>query len=128
MQTVARNYKGRQDRPSLTTETGIPVVQLVTDPQGRLFGLKNVDQTKHQLRTPPSWAMDRTVLAQAKAKGVRYFRLVDKSSGRMWSVNVSEFDRHGFPFARGHSPQVALPLGFWTEGPSPQEGLFGGDF
>ena len=76
---------------------------------------RKVDKTRHQLRVPPAWAMDKSVLTRAEQAGAKAIRFHDPRTKEAWVVSVEHFKAHGIPFNRGHGWQIMLPLRFWTE-------------
>jgi len=67
----------------------------------------------HQLRRPPSWAIDRSILLELSGAGVERVELHDTESGQHYTAQLSDFWRHGIRVNRGFGEQVALPLAWW---------------
>ncbi len=76
--------------------------------------IKYVLGSKHQLRIPSAWAMDKWVFNTIKYEGVRVVRIIDKESGKEYTAELKMFDRHGFKVDRGHGEQIALQLRWWV--------------
>lgn len=118
-----RNYgskePNRQPKGSLKAQCGRIVAKVYRDQQGRLYSLKYVVGTKHQLRTPPGWAYDKSALRDADKLGVQYHVIADRESNRSYAAWHKDFETRGFDVCRWESPQRALGLAFWNPGTSP---------
>ena len=75
--------------------------------------VKNVDQKRHQLKHPPAWAFDETVLIRAKELKARNFVIKTRDTRRTYSTSVWNFSKRCRRFDRGFGRQVFLPLMFW---------------
>lgn len=74
---------------------------------------KTVSRGKHQLRTPPAWALDLAHVQQAHDAHVQTVVLRDLDDGSTWRAALDAFDKHGLRLDRGHGVQLALPLAHW---------------
>lgn len=88
--------------------TGKPVASLC----GHVLR-KRVRASIHQLRRPPSWAVDLEILRKAMADGARMVEIEDTETGRVFVADIRLFDLYGFTFNRGFGVQVGLPLTYW---------------
>lgn len=71
-----------------------------------------LDPTIHMLRKPPGWATDAAHIDELRRLGGAGIRLKMRS-GETLQATLAVIDKHGFPFDRGHSRQIVLPLKFW---------------
>lgn len=75
---------------------------------------KHVDQTKHMLRSPRSWAMDTCILEQAQEYDVETVRLIDNNKNISWEAPLMAFyGKHSISLDRGFGKQRALLLSAW---------------
>lgn len=74
---------------------------------------KRVRASIHQLRRPPSWAMDTEIIRKAMADGAQVVEIEDTETGRVFVADIRLFDLYGFRFNRGFGEQVGLPLTYW---------------
>lgn len=116
----SRFYSDRQVRLSLRAQDGRPVAKVYKDGSGRLYSLKYVQGTKHQLRTPPGWAYDKSAIRDAERLGVVYHVIADREANRSFAAWHKDFEKHGFDVCRWESPQRALGLAFWNPGTTPR--------
>jgi hypothetical protein len=78
--------------------------------------VKTVDSRRHQLKKPPAWACDISVLKQAENLGATKIILQDIHSEINWNANLSAFWGKGsFRLNRGYGEQRCLPLPLWTK-------------
>lgn len=71
------------------------------------------DAARHQLRHPPAWAIDQSILVQAERLGATLVVIRERGGDRLWAAPIATFWLHGIRIERGHGEQVALPLAFW---------------
>lgn len=85
---------------------------------GRMDGqtfVRSVDPARHQLRTPPAWSHDNSLLLQLRASGCQSVRLESRDGGSAWMAPLTVIFERGFPVHRqGYPPQTALALGDWA--------------
>lgn len=103
----------------LTGAEGRPVARIRKDAAGRLYSLKYVQGSKHQLRTPPAWAYDKSALQDAERLGVVYHVIADREANKSYAAWHRDFTDRGFDVCRWKAPQRALSLQFWNPGTTP---------
>jgi hypothetical protein len=67
----------------------------------------------HQLRQPPAWAFDVSILEAARQDGAQVVEVVDTESRKIYRTPLITFFLHGTHIDRGFGQQLALPLTFW---------------
>ena len=75
---------------------------------------KSVYGSRHMLRKPQAWALDKQALEDAKRAGAVYVQIVDNETGTVYRAPVSHILEAGFDLNRGYGSQIALPLAGWT--------------
>lgn len=80
--------------------------------EGRVLK-KRVRASKHLLRRPSAWALDRAILEAARRDGAVVVEVFDVENRKVFTAPIVAFDLHGFGFNRGFGDQVALPLHYW---------------
>lgn len=75
---------------------------------------KSVYGSRHMLRKPQAWALDKQALEDAKRAGAVYVQIVDNETGVIYRAAVSHVLENGFDLNRGYGSQIALPLAGWT--------------
>ena len=83
----------------------------------------NIDPSRHQLRKPPAYAIDKAHLdrlVELAGHGVE----LNTITGEVWSAPIGEFLLNGIHIERGDGNQVALPLNRWHVRDSWQISLF----
>lgn len=73
----------------------------------------NRRRSVHQLRQPPAWAIDATILGELRAAGVKRIEVREVEGGQTYTTTLETFFKHGIALDRGHGRQVALPLAYW---------------
>ena len=91
------------------SEQGKPVARQIGN---TLF--KRVRGSVHQLRQPPSWAIDEKILQEAISNGVNMVEIFDVETRKIYRVSIDYFTKSGIRLNRGFGLQVALPLNYWT--------------
>ena len=87
---------------------------------GRTF-CKTITGSKHMLRSPKAIAFDACTLDDAQRAGATHVRVTDAETGRTYTAPIADVRRYGFPVARGHGRQVALPLDRYSvDGETPE--------
>jgi hypothetical protein len=71
---------------------------------------KHVSGRQHQLRRPPAWCCDLSILDQAEAAGAEWIEICDGDTGRTWRARTATWRARGFCVNRGHGQQVGLCL------------------
>jgi hypothetical protein len=74
---------------------------------------KRVRSSLHQLRQPPAWAFDVSILEAARQDGAQVVEVVDTESRKIYRAPLIAFFLHGTRIDRGFGQQLALPLTFW---------------
>ena len=95
-------------RKTYFSEQGKPVARQIGN---TLF--KRVRGNIHQLRQPPSWAIDEKILQEAIKNGVKSIEIVDVETMKIYRVSIDYFTKFGIRLNRGFGFQVALPLNYW---------------
>lgn len=85
---------------------------------------KRVRASVHQLRRPPAWACDESILREAEALGAHTVQVTDVESGKVFTAPLDAFWRRGVKIERGHGRQIALPLQHWHRQQPQQMTLF----
>ena len=67
------------------------------------------------LRSPRGWAVDDSILRQARQLGAVRVRILDTETGASYTAGVDDFDANGVPVDRGYGRQTALPIHFWRK-------------
>lgn len=108
--------EGRGIRVMVQTPQGRRCAGVVLrDDEGRLVLRKQADEREHLLRVPcEAWAVQASALREAELLGVERVEVHDPRAGRLWWCRLADFARFGVPFERGHGPQVALALRFFS--------------
>jgi hypothetical protein len=90
--------------------------------------IKPVVGSKHQLRTPPAWAIDATAFDTVIKPNAREIVVMDKETGIKYHTLVDTFDRLKGELNRGFGRQYFLTLGHWQveENGNRQLSLWGG--
>ncbi|MBX3119122.1 MAG: hypothetical protein KF784_08665 [Fimbriimonadaceae bacterium] len=114
-------FKFKTRHQTLHTAEGRVIARVQTDDQGRLYSTKRISVERHQLRTPPAFAMDVSALNEAQKLGVKYHQLQDRETGQYFVAWHHDFIKHGFPVNRGFNPQTALGLAWWQKRPQPSD-------
>lgn len=86
--------------------------QMVASLDGRTLR-KVVRGSVHQLRRPPGWAIDCSILEAARRDGAQTVEIHDIESRKVYTAPLDAFDTWGLRFNRGFGDQVALPLAHW---------------
>lgn len=76
--------------------------------------LKQLSASKHQLRVPRAWAVDRADALAASLAGVRFIAITDLETGAEYWTGLARLLETGQPFDRGFGLQLALPLVDWA--------------
>ncbi len=72
---------------------------------------KEIQFSRHALRTPPALALSIESLTQAEQVGATEIQITDKESGRVYSCSIDHFKKNSFLIQRGgFEPQLALLL------------------
>lgn len=74
---------------------------------------KQVDETKHKLRSIPGWAQQNEILDLLDSKGVEFIVLYDGLTQLRYSATVAAYRGHGIPVPKGMGNQTVLPDAFW---------------
>jgi len=90
------------------SEQGKPVARQIGN---TLF--KRVRASVHQLRQPPSWAIDERILQEAIKNGVKMVKIFDVETRKIYKTPVDSFAKFGIKLNRGFGLQIALPLNYW---------------
>ena len=90
--------------------------------------IKTVVGSKHQLKSPPAWAIDAQAFDNEVRSNVTEIVIKDKESGLEYHSSVEHFDKHKGTLDRGFGKQYFLTLNYWEErGNGPyQLSLWGG--
>jgi hypothetical protein len=77
-----------------------------------------LDRSRHQLKRPPAWALDRQhvdrLLLTGQSQTPRRIRLVD-TTHITWEIDLEAFYDKSFDVGRGHGDQLAVVLKEWTQ-------------
>jgi hypothetical protein len=74
---------------------------------------KEVLGSKHMLRSPKSWCVDKSVIDDAVQKEAIEIRVLDKESGLVYKVSMQKFLEKKMIVSRGFGTQYGLPLTYW---------------
>jgi hypothetical protein len=89
------------------------VGRYITDDRG-LWLCKRVDPRKHQLKTPPAWAIDAKHLSELARRGGIGVRLL-LTTGEVLEATLEDFAQWGFDIRRPpYETQMALTLNRWS--------------
>lgn len=83
------------------------------DTSSRLF-VKNVTGSKHMLREPKAWAIDKDVVNTLGLVGCDSILIKDKEGGR-YVITYKDFVANAFQFDRGYGEQLAVVLDKWNK-------------
>ena len=89
---------------------------------GRLLK-SGLDPTKHQLKYPPAWAIDKKHV-QWMGDNSTWGVEITTIAGDVWCAPIGHFLLYGKEIERGEGIQVALPLNYWTVKDSRQMPMF----
>ena len=83
--------------------------------EGEYF-IKSVLGSKHKLRKPPAWAIDKEILLLLNKIGVKRVKIHDRETNETYITELKTFylSEKGFKITRGHGEQVAVTLNNWT--------------
>ena len=96
---------------------------------GRIVGttfVKNVKKSKHMLKKPVGWAIDKWVLDHAILGGVKTIKINESEQKSTYQVDVQHFQEHCFEIDRGFGTQYVLVLKEWLEISESDRYVFGG--
>jgi len=87
--------------------------------KGMLYIYKTgLDRSRHQLKRPPAWALDRqhidSLLTTGQPQTPKTIRLVD-TTHITWEIGLETFCDKAFDVGRGHGDQLAVVLQEWTQ-------------
>jgi len=130
--TLSRALYHEQDRAgrgepvfARTAKGWLPVGH-IEDRGGCKVLAKEVDSKRHRLRRPEGYALEGSVVEEARERGVSEVEIRERDTGRTLRAALDAFDTHGLPIARaGFAPQVVLPLARWQVEDPRQAALFG---
>ena len=96
---------------------------------GKLVGKtlqKNVKGSIHQLRKPPGWAWDKSIIEEAESLGGEQTEITDIETGKKYKARLNDFHVYGILINRGFGEQIALPLAIFVtdDEDNPQLRLF----
>lgn len=94
--------------------------QVFHNQRGKLIGkLENgvlskvVKGSIHQLRKPPSWAWDKSVIEEAEKLGGEKTQIIDSETNTKFISTFADFRKFGISINRGFGEQIALPIAYW---------------
>ena len=89
---------------------------------GRVIGkiegsrfIKTVVGSKHQLKSPPAWAIDAQAFDNEVLPNVTEIVIRDKENSHEYHTSVEHFDKHKGTLDRGFGRQYFLTLNYWEE-------------
>ncbi len=89
--------------------------------QGRVIGViegntftKTVHGSKHQVRSPPAWAIDAEVFDREIKPNCRQILIIDRETNNRYRTSVDTFDYKKKAFDRGYGRQYYLTLNYWS--------------
>ena len=85
---------------------------------------KQVDSSKHFLRTPPAIAFDELALSKAEELGASKIKVKDKLTGITYYSSIEAVRSRGFTFNRGFGNQIGLSLTEWSKNEESQIKIF----
>ena len=110
-----RSRAGRGEPVFARTAKGWVPVGHIEDRGGCKVLAKEVDSKRHRLRRPEGYALEGSVVEEARERGVSEVEIRERDTGRTLRAALDAFDTHGLPIARaGFAPQVVLPLARWA--------------
>ena len=86
--------------------------------------VKEIDSSKHLLRTPPAIAFDELALSEAEELGASRIKVKDKLTGITYYSTIEAVRSRGFTFNRGFGNQVGLSLTEWSKNEESQVKIF----
>jgi len=115
---MSRANKANQDSSTAGQSSGVYRTYLGTNGKvvASLLGRtlrKRVRGSLHQLRTPPAWAFDVSILEAARQDGAQTVEVADVESRKVYKAPILAFFLHGVHINRGFGQQTALPLAYW---------------
>ena len=75
---------------------------------------KSISGSKHILKRPRAIAFDRCTLRDAAAAGATCAAILDRETGKTYTISFEAIHTHSFPVFRGHGDQVAVTLDRWA--------------
>ena len=70
-------------------------------------------RSRHLYRALDAWCVDVATLVRAADAGVQFVAIEDTETGETYEVGLEDFLNFGVVIDHG-SPQVALPLAYWS--------------
>jgi len=95
----------------------------VGDVKGNTF-FREIDSSKHFLRTPPAIAFDELALSKAEEFGASKVIVKDTLTGVKYHSTINAIRTRGFAFNRGLGSQVGLALSEWSKNEESQVKIF----
>ena len=77
---------------------------------------KRVVESKHMLRVPPAWCIDRVVVEESVAGGATRIEILATDTGITYRVSMAEFLAKAKVLNRFHNDQLMLPIRYWSTG------------
>lgn len=75
---------------------------------------KTASESKHMMRCPKGWAIDRYVLLNAIEKGLTYVEISEIEKGFSYRGKLQDFLTHGVKVNyRNFGEQIVLPIQHW---------------
>lgn len=94
--------------------------RIVRSIDGRIIGriegqtfVKPVCGSRHQLKSPPAWAVDAEAFDQHVKPRCSLLRVEDRETNTVYETPVAYFDQHKGEFDRGFGRQYFLVLSKW---------------
>ena len=73
-------------------------------------------EEKHLFRKNPpgpGWGIDESIALGLSTRGIKEVRIVDRDSGKVYTVDTNELMEKGTPINLGHGKQIILKLDYW---------------
>lgn len=117
---VSQYRKEGKTSPKISNPTPIYANERVI---GQVIGdtFRKQIRNNHMLNKPPALAFDRTVLRDAAEAGAMRVEVHNSDTHTTYRATLEAVYAHGFGFDRGHNPQFALGLDWWSiDGATPK--------
>lgn len=86
--------------------------KIIGDLENGVF-TKSVAGSKHQLRTPPAWAVDKSAYERYLRGACQTMIVNDTETGLRYEVSFAMFEARKGLLNRGFGQQYFLPLHYW---------------
>jgi hypothetical protein len=81
--------------------------------EGNTF-TKSVHGSKHQVRSPPAWAIDADIFDNEIQPNCTQILIVDRETNKRYRTSVDTFDNKKKEIERGYGKQYLLTLNHWN--------------